>query len=93
MCALYLLPVWTSTNYGGSVYAWNTLWNNTCVPVGGSMNNNGEAFKNNMPNWEAELFSTNGCAVGGWVGGTFQYGEADPNLSPWNNIVSSFKTF
>lgn len=102
-CGQYVYCAWTSTSYGGSVYAWNTAWNNTCVPVGGAFDNNAESFANHMgphtwhggstyEGWWAELNSTSNCGISGGMEGLHAQ-EDDSNLSPWNNILSSFQTF
>lgn len=101
-CSSYTYCMWTSTSFGGSIYAWNTAWNGTCVPVGGSMNNNAESFANFMPHiahfgtvgegWWAELFSDGACSVNGGSMEGLRASTSDSNLSPWNNILSSFRT-
>lgn len=98
----YLYCAWTGANFTGSFYAWNTAYNNTCVPTSGVMNDSITSFWNNMPSFKATMYIDGGCKnPSGWGGisPTFSPGTYTSDIRcyaagcwQYDNAISSFRT-
>lgn len=101
-CYPYQYCAWTGANYSGTFYAWNTAYNDYCVPTQGSMNDSITSFWNRMPQYTAYLYINSGCQnPAGWGGDPkifYPYaGSSDircyiAGCWQYDNAVSSFRT-
>jgi len=94
-CLNAYVCIWTSTNYGGSLYQWTEAYiqsQGDCLNLSGSANNNAESAANKAGPWNGViLYNGANCTQTGY--GLARGAGTTALPADWKNSVSSIGKF